>query len=241
MSQLFSRMSPGTTVVRVLSNYSTPLQTVPLSLHILWSDFTVTHITSVSVLRDKVKKVTVLTLSNTHELNCASNMMFPVEIKHIKDSTSMGLKPSFWRYSITLCYASKRLFVGIRTHLFTHYKYNVVTCFWLPPNVVWVIGSQNILEHVYTCCPLKINRTFRKSPVSLTFSIFVGVLEGLHQSQRLVHRAAHRQVIDGNLPQDAFIINHKQTSVGARQEKENSLFVRQLARFTIKSVWLLLN
>lgn len=46
------------------------------------------------------------------------------------------------------------------------------------------------------------------------FSIFVGVLEGLHQSQRLVYRAAHRQIIDGDLPQDAFIVNHKQTSVG---------------------------
>lgn len=104
-----------------------------------------------------------------------------------------------------------------------------------------MIGSQNILEHVSTCGPLKINRTFRKSPVSLTFSIFVGVLEGLHQSQRLVYRAAHRQVIDGDLPQDAFIINHKQTSVGAGQETENSLLVKQLARFTIKSVEVLLN
>lgn len=67
------------------------------------------------------------------------------------------------------------------------------------------------------------------------------MLEGLHQSQRLVYRAAHRQVIDGDLPQDAFIINHKQTSVGAGQETENSLLLKQLAQFTIKSVEVLLN
>lgn len=41
--------------------------------------------------------------------------------------------------------------------------------------------------------------------------MFVSVLEGLHQSQRLVHRATHRQVVDGDLPQDALIVNHKQT------------------------------
>ncbi len=75
--------------------------------------------------------------------------------------------------------------------------------------------------------------------VSLTFSMFVSVLEGLHQSQRLVHRAAHRQVIDGDLPQDAFIVNHKQTSVGAGRDRTQ--FVRKLARFTIKPAWLLLN
>lgn len=55
--------------------------------------------------------------------------------------------------------------------------------------------------------------TEKEHPSSPTFSIFVSVLEGLHQSQSLVHRASHRQVIDGDLPQDAFIVNHKQTSV----------------------------
>lgn len=45
----------------------------------------------------------------------------------------------------------------------------------------------------------------------LTFSVFVGELEGLDQAQRLVHRAAHGQVVDGDLPQDALVVNHKQT------------------------------
>ncbi len=64
--------------------------------------------------------------------------------------------------------------------------------------------------------------------------MFVSVLEGLHQSQRLVHRAAHRQVIDGDLPQDAFIVNHKQTSVGAGRD-------RKLSLYGIKPAWPLLN
>jgi len=44
-------------------------------------------------------------------------------------------------------------------------------------------------------------------------SKFVSVLEGLDQTQGLIHRAANRQVIDGDLPQDALVINHKQTPV----------------------------
>ena len=41
--------------------------------------------------------------------------------------------------------------------------------------------------------------------------MFVSVLEGLDQAQSLVHRAAHGQVIDGDLPQDALVVDHKQT------------------------------
>lgn len=45
----------------------------------------------------------------------------------------------------------------------------------------------------------------------LTLSIFVSVLEGLHQAQGLIHRATHGQVVDGDLSQDPLIVNHKQT------------------------------
>lgn len=48
--------------------------------------------------------------------------------------------------------------------------------------------------------------------ILLTFSIFVSELEGLDQAQRFVYRAAHGQVIDGDLPQDALVVDHKQTS-----------------------------
>lgn len=46
----------------------------------------------------------------------------------------------------------------------------------------------------------------------LTFSVLVGVLESLNQAEGLVHRAAHWQVVDGDLPQDALIVDHKQPS-----------------------------
>lgn len=48
--------------------------------------------------------------------------------------------------------------------------------------------------------------------ILLTFSIFVSELEGLDQAQCFVYRAAHGQVIDGDLPQDALVVDHKQTS-----------------------------
>lgn len=48
--------------------------------------------------------------------------------------------------------------------------------------------------------------------ICLTFPIFVSELEGLDQAQRFVYGAAHRQVIDGDLPQDALVVDHKQPS-----------------------------
>jgi len=44
--------------------------------------------------------------------------------------------------------------------------------------------------------------------------MFVGVLEGLDQAQRLIHGAADGQVVDRDLPQDALVVNHKQTPDG---------------------------
>lgn len=41
--------------------------------------------------------------------------------------------------------------------------------------------------------------------------MFVSELEGLDQTQSFIHRAADRQVIDGDLPQDAFVVDYKQT------------------------------
>ena len=51
------------------------------------------------------------------------------------------------------------------------------------------------------------------SLVDPTFSILVGVLEGLDQTQSLVHQATHGQVVNGDLPQYTLIVDHKQTPV----------------------------
>lgn len=45
-----------------------------------------------------------------------------------------------------------------------------------------------------------------------TFSMFVSKLKGLHQAKGFINRATHWQVIDGYLPQDAFVINDEKTS-----------------------------
>jgi len=45
-----------------------------------------------------------------------------------------------------------------------------------------------------------------------TFSEFVGELKCLHQTQGLLHRAAHRQVVDGDLPEDAVPVDDEQPS-----------------------------
>lgn len=54
--------------------------------------------------------------------------------------------------------------------------------------------------------------------ISLTFSKFISVLEGLDKAQRLIHRATHRQVIDGDLPQDALAVDDKQAPERHKQK-----------------------
>lgn len=44
-----------------------------------------------------------------------------------------------------------------------------------------------------------------------TFSMLVCELKGLHQTQRLVNRAADWKVIDGDLPQDPLIVDNEKT------------------------------
>lgn len=56
--------------------------------------------------------------------------------------------------------------------------------------------------------------------ILLTLSVLVSVLEGLDQAQSLVHRASHRQVVDGDLPQVALIVDHKQTPETRRMRSE---------------------
>ena len=45
-------------------------------------------------------------------------------------------------------------------------------------------------------------------------AMFVSVLEGLHQAQCLIHRSAHRQVVHGDLAEDALGVNDEQASGG---------------------------
>lgn len=49
--------------------------------------------------------------------------------------------------------------------------------------------------------------------------MFVSELEGLNQSQSLIHRAANRKVIDSDLPKDTLIINDKEAPGGKIEEK----------------------
>ncbi len=48
-------------------------------------------------------------------------------------------------------------------------------------------------------------------------SVLVGVLEGLHQPESLVHRSAHGKVIHGDLAEDAAVVDDEQ----APEEKEH--------------------
>lgn len=53
---------------------------------------------------------------------------------------------------------------------------------------------------------------------SRTFSVFVSVLEGLHQPQSLIHRSSHRKIVHGDLPQDAFVVDDEESP-----ERESSM------------------
>ena len=46
-----------------------------------------------------------------------------------------------------------------------------------------------------------------------TFSMFIGELEGLHQSQCLINRSANRKIIYCNLTEIALVIDDEQPSV----------------------------
>lgn len=45
-------------------------------------------------------------------------------------------------------------------------------------------------------------------------SCLVGVLEGLNQTERLVDTTAHRQIVDGDLPQNALVVNDEEATQG---------------------------
>lgn len=49
--------------------------------------------------------------------------------------------------------------------------------------------------------------------------MLVSVLEGLNQTQCLVHWSSDRKVIQSNLPQDSFVIDNKEASVKHRGGK----------------------
>lgn len=48
--------------------------------------------------------------------------------------------------------------------------------------------------------------------------MFVSELKGLHQTQGLVNGASHRQIVDGDLPQDALVINDEEAPEKANRE-----------------------
>lgn len=53
--------------------------------------------------------------------------------------------------------------------------------------------------------------------------MFVGELKGLHQAKGFINGTPHRQVIDGDLPQNAFVINDEKTS--KRMEKNEEVCI----------------
>lgn len=58
--------------------------------------------------------------------------------------------------------------------------------------------------------------------VCRTFSVFVSVLEGLDQPQGLIHGPPYWEVVHGDLPQDAFVIDDEESS----EEEEQNIKVR---------------
>lgn len=54
----------------------------------------------------------------------------------------------------------------------------------------------------------------RGTVVRPTFSVHVGELKGLNKTQGLVDGASHWEVVDGDLPQDALVIDDEEPSGG---------------------------
>lgn len=45
-------------------------------------------------------------------------------------------------------------------------------------------------------------------------AVFVGVLEGLHEAQCLIHATAHGQIVDGHLSEILLVIDDEETAEG---------------------------
>lgn len=87
------------------------------------------------------------------------------------------------------------------------------------PQIIWYLLIQNCIWHIFNTDILHMYLTFYTYCVTARFpacrtdlSVSVCVLEGLDQSQCLVHRAPNWEIIHGDLAQCSFRINDKQTS-----------------------------
>lgn len=88
---------------------------------------------------------------------------------------------------------------------------NYLIYFFYIQNCIWHIFNRDFLQMymyltLYTYCV-----TPRLPARGADLSVSVRVLEGLDQSQRLVHGSPHREIIHGDLAQRSFRINDKQT------------------------------
>lgn len=52
---------------------------------------------------------------------------------------------------------------------------------------------------------------FHSEQASSTFSVFVSVLESLHQPERLIHRSSYWKVVHGDLPEDTFVVDDEES------------------------------
>lgn len=58
---------------------------------------------------------------------------------------------------------------------------------------------------------IKVPNICSMSQQQLTFSVLVGELKGLDQAHGLLNRASNWEVVDGDLSQDALVVNDEQT------------------------------
>lgn len=69
-------------------------------------------------------------------------------------------------------------------------------------------------EEVFALIDIGLNSVFSRLPSGWTnFSMLIGELKGLHQAQGFINGATDWQIIDGNLPQYALVVNNEKTPV----------------------------
>lgn len=117
---------------------------------------------------------------------------------------NIPFKGSFW----SMIYAS---YTAVRKNITKvgPYRHQTTYSFFFLQNYMWHIINTDILHMYLTpntyCVTSGLPACRTDLPVS------VRVLEGLDQSQRLVHGAPNREIIHGDLAQRSFRINDKQT------------------------------
>ena len=115
----------------------------------------------------------------------------------------------FWLFCITVNLTLKRTYALLSKN---HRKENhrKFSCFSKKKCISLQILTLEILQFFFRIWNNSGLTGFPSGRANL--SVFISVLESLQKSQSLIDRSAHRQIVHGDLPQNTFVVDDKETA-----------------------------